>query len=382
MSFNNKSIFTIPLHKPFWGKEEERAAILALRGGTGVGDLSYSEELAKSLGKTVGSQYVLPTGSGTAALELACACILKKGDEVLMPSFTFSSCANAVLLAGARPVFCDVDINTYNIDPAEIEKKISKKTRAIMVVHYAGMACDMDKIMDIALKYKLIVIEDAAHALGARYKGKSLGTIGDIGCFSFHGTKNAASGEGGAFITNDRKVFKTAEIIREKGTNRSSFMRGERRKYSWVSVGRSLILSDILSAIALEQVKKLDKITLLRKKNANYLLKKIEKLSAKIILPKISPRSDPNWHIFAIRVPRVLRDKVIKGLKLYGIEASFHYLPLHTSVMGKQLGYRVGDLAVTEDVASTLIRLPMYPKLKKSEVDYMVAALDKVLISM
>src|SRR3990170_433796 len=371
--------FTIPLHKTFWGREEERAAIAALRSGTGVGDLVFCEALAKEISKKLDVAYVLPTGSGTAALELSCALLLKRGHEVILPSFTFASCANAILLAGAKPVFCDIDINTYNIDPADIEKKITKKTRAIMVMHYAGMACDMDKIMRVANENNLYVIEDAAHALGATYNGKNLGTIGNIGCFSFHGTKNAASGEGGAFVTNDKEIFKTAEIVREKGTNRSSFMRGERKKYSWVKVGRSLILSDILSAIALEQIKKLDKITLLRRKNSEYFLKRLKRLSSRIILPQISEGTNPNWHIFAIRTPRTLRDKTIKELRNFGIEASFHYLPLHQSQMGKKLGYRKGDLPVSEEVASTLMRLPLYPKLKKSEIDYIVAALEKIM---
>ena len=374
----NNHDFTIPLHKTFWGREEERAAIAALRSGTGVGDLAYSEALAKEISNKLDIPYVLPTGSGTAALELASALLLKRGHEVILPSFTFSSCANAILLAGAKPVFCDIDINTYNIDPTEIKKKITKKTKAIMVVHYAGMACSMDKIMQTANENNLFVIEDAAHALGASYRGKSLGTIGDVGCFSFHGTKNAASGEGGAFVTSDKKIFKSAEIIREKGTNRSSFMRGERKKYSWVKVGRSLILSDILSAIALEQIRKLDKITSLRQKNADYISKKLKTLSSKIILPQVSESTNPNWHIFAIRTPRLMRDKVIKGLREFGIESAFHYLPLHTSEMGRKLGYKKGDLPVTEEVAATLIRLPMHPKLKKSEIDYLAAALEKV----
>mgnify|MGYP001596583101 CR=1 FL=1 len=375
---NKQNQFVIPLHKTYWGREEEKAVISAMRQGTGIGDLAFSEALAKEISKKLDVSYVLPTGSGTAALELACALFLKRGHEVILPSFTFSSCANAILLAGAKPVFADVDINIYNLDPVEIEKKITKKTKAIMVVHYAGMACAMDKILEIASQNNLYVIEDAAHALGAAYNGKNLGTIGNIGCFSFHGTKNVASGEGGAFVTNDKEIFKTAEIIREKGTNRSSFMRGERKKYSWVKVGRSLILSDILSAIALEQIKKLEKITSLRRKNADYLLKKLQKLSSKIILPKVTEGTDPNWHIFAIRIPRLIREKTIKGLKEFGIEAAFHYLPLHTSEMGAKLGYKKGDLPVTEEVASTLIRLPMHPLLKKSEIDYIAAALEKV----
>jgi len=371
--------FIIPLHKTYWGKEEERAAIAALRSGTGVGDLAFSEALTRELSRKLNVPYVLPTGSGTAALELACALLLKYGHEVILPSFTFTSCANAILLAGAKPVFCDIDINTYNIDPAEIEKKITKKTKAIMIVHYAGMACAMDKILKIANENNLYVIEDAAHALGATYNGKNLGTIGNIGCFSFHGTKNVASGEGGVFVTNEKEIFKNAEIVREKGTNRSSFMRGERKKYSWVKVGRSLILSDILSAIAFEQIKKLDKITSLRRKNAEYFLSKLKRLSSKIILPIVSEGTNPNWHIFAIRIPRGLRTQVIKGLREFAVEASFHYLPLHQSQMGKKLGYKTKDLPVSEEVAATLIRLPMHPKLKKSEIDYIVAALAKII---
>src|SRR3990170_2923674 len=161
--------FIIPLHKPFWGKEEEKAAVLAIRSGTGVGDLSYSQLLAQHLSDILGCKFVLPTGSGTAALELACACLLRKGDEVILPSFTFSSCANAIILSGAKPVFCDIDINSYNVNPIDIEKLITKKTKAIMVVHYAGFACDMTKISQIANSHNLSVIEDAAHALGAKY---------------------------------------------------------------------------------------------------------------------------------------------------------------------------------------------------------------------
>lgn len=373
------SNFKIPLHKPFWGKEEEQAAIGAMRSGTGVGDLGYSELLAHELANKIGSTYVLPTSSGTAALELACDCLLKAGDEVILPSFTFSSCANAVLLSGAKPIFCDIDIKTYNIDPKEILKKISGKTRAIMVVHYAGFACDMDEISRIAKENNLFVIEDAAHALGARYREKYLGSIGDVGCFSFHGTKNAASGEGGAFVTNNKKADRLAEIIREKGTNRSAFMRGEKKKYSWVHIGKSLVLSDILSAIALVQVKKLETITEMRRKNAAYLLKKLIPLSSRIVLPFEKGDAWGNWHIFAIRCPKGLRDQVIKGLRSFSVEASFHYLPLHSSKMGKKLGYKLGDLPVTVEISETLIRLPMYPSLKKSEMDYIAAVLEKVV---
>lgn len=376
MSFNK---YIVPLHKPFWGRDEEKAAMQAMRNGTGIGDLSYSELLSQEISRLIGVKHVLPTGSGTASLEIACACILNPGEQVILPSFTFSSCANAILLAGGKPIFADIDLQTYNINPLEIERLITKKTKAIMVVHYAGMACDMKNINKIAKAYKLLVIEDAAHALGAKYSGKHLGAIGSIGCYSFHGTKNIASGEGGAFITNDYRFHKIAEILREKGTNRSSFTRGERRKYSWVSVGRSLVLSDILSAIALEQMKKIEQITLLRKNKAQYYLKQLKDLTSKIILPTISSNTDPNWHIFAIRVPKSSRNRITKDLKSYGIEASFHYLPLHSSTMGQQLGYKKGSLPVTEEVSSTLIRLPIYPHLKNNEIDYIVAVLKKIL---
>lgn len=372
-------IFKIPLHKPFWGKEEEKAAISAMRGGSGVGDSKFSEEFSNQIKEKLGVRFALPTGSGTAALELACAILFKKGDEVILPSFTFSSCANAILLSGAKPVFCDITIDTYNIDPEDIKRKITKRTKAVMIVHYAGIACDMDAIAQIAKKHGLVIIEDAAHALGAKYKNQNLGAIGEIGCFSFHGTKNAASGEGGVFVTNNKQINKIAEIVREKGTDRSSFMRGEKKKYSWVGVGRSLILSDILSAIALEQVKKLDLITQLRRKNASYFLSKLKRLSSKIILPIEPDYAFTNWHIFAIRVPRLARAEIIKKLRLFGIEASFHYLPLHSSLMGKKMGYKKKDMPVTEEVTSTLIRLPIYPALKKSEIDYMSAVLAKVV---
>lgn len=369
----------IPLHKPFWGKEEENAAITAMRSGTGIGDLEFSEKLAKTLQKIISAKYVLPTGSGTAALELACACIINKGDEVILPSFTFSSSANAIILAEGKPVFADIELSTYNINPKSILKLLTKKTKAIMVVHYAGMACDMKSILKIAKKHKLFIIEDAAHAVGAKYNGKYLGTIGDIGCFSFHGTKNIASGEGGAFITKNIDIKNKAEIIREKGTNRSSFMRGERNMYSWVDKGSSLILSDILSAIALEQIKKIDQITKLRNNIANYYLKKLQPLSKRIILPQISQGTKPNWHIFAIRVPSSKRDLVISSLRNLGIHSAFHFLPLHSSLMGKKLGYKKNDLPITEEVSDTLIRLPIYPNLKKVEIDYIVEALEKIL---
>lgn len=369
----------IPLNKPYWGKEEETLAIKALREGTGIGDLKFNTELSKTLSQILSIKYVLPTSSGTAALDLACQCLIEPGDEVILPSFTFSSCANAILLSGGKPVFADIDAKTYNIDPQKITERITKKTRAIMVVHYAGMAADMKAIQKIAKKNGLFIIEDAAHCLGSTYLNKPLGTFGNIGCFSLHGTKNIACGEGGIFVTNSNTILKDAEIAREKGTDRSSFMRGERKKYSWVGIGQSMVLSDILAAIALAQVKKIKKITKLRQDIAKYYLKQLKPYADRIDLPVISEGTNPNWHIFAIRVDKSKRDKVISGLRKSGIEASFHFLPLHTSEMGQKLGYKVGDLPITESVSASLIRLPIYPELTKPQVDYIVDNLKKLI---
>lgn len=374
-----KQQLKIPLNKPYWGKEEEALVIKALREGTGIGDLKFNIELSKTLSQILHIKYVLPTSSGTAALDLACQCLIEPGDEVILPSFTFSSCANAILLSGGKPVFVDIDAKTYNIDPVKIQEKITRKTKAIMVVHYAGMAADMKDIQKIAKKHNLLIIEDAAHTLGATYFNKALGTIGNIGCFSLHGTKNIACGEGGIFVTNHSNILKEAEIVREKGTDRSSFMRGERKKYSWVGVGQSMVLSDILAALALAQVKKIKKITKLRQEVAKYYLKQLAPYTDRIDLPVISEGTNPNWHIFAIRVDKNKRDKVIAGLRDAGIEASFHFLPLHTSVMGQKLGYQQGDLPITELVSSSLIRLPIYPELAKAQVDYIVEKLKSLI---
>lgn len=371
--------FKIPLHKPYWDKEEEKAAVLALKTDTGVGDLRFSKELSGVVSKLLSVKCVLPTSSGTTALDLACQCLIEPGDEVILPSFTFSSCANAILLSGGKPIFVDIDPQTYNINPQKIEEKINKRTKAIMVVHYAGMAADMKSIQKIAKKYNLFVIEDAAHALGSTYFGQALGTIGNIGCFSLHGTKNISCGEGGLFVTSSNPIAKNAEIIREKGTDRSSFMRGERKKYSWVGIGQSMVLSDILAAIALAQVKKIKKITKMRQDIAKYYLKQLKPLSGQIDLPVVSEGTNPNWHIFAIRVEKSKRDKIITGLRKAGIEASFHFLPLHTSPMGQKLGYKLGDLPITESVAASFIRLPIYPKLTRPQIDYIVEKLKSLI---
>ncbi len=365
--------YKIPFNKPFLGKEEERLVVRAMRSGQTTGDSFYGRELRELMQKKLKVRYVLPTPSGTAALELAIMALgLGKGNEVILPSFNFASGATAILRAGAKPVFADIEKETLCLDPEAIAKAISPRTHAIMVVHYAGHACDMAAILKLAKKHNCKVIEDASHAIGAKYKGKYLGTIGNIGCYSFHGTKNIVTGEGGAFVTNDEKIFRQAEIMREKGTNRSAFIRGEIDKYSLVSLGSSYLLSDVLAAMAIAQFRKLDKITALRRRHAQYLLRKLADLKTKMQLPMVKPYADSNWHIFALLVNPKKREKFIQFLKQAGIKTLSHYVPLHSSPLGKKLGWAKAKLTNTDLVSQSIVRLPLYPALTKENLDYMV----------
>lgn len=361
----------IPFINPFFGKEEPEMVLRAIKAKQTTGDSFYGKALRELMQKKLKVRYVLPTPSCTAALELAIMSLeLGEGDEVILPSFNFASGATAILRSGAKPVFADIEKETFCLDPKSVEKFINSRTKAIMVVHYAGHACDMEAVLKLAKKHNCKVIEDAAHAIGARYKEKYLGTIGDIGCYSFHGTKNIVTGEGGAFITNDEEIFRKAEIIREKGTNRSAFIRGEIDKYSLVSPGSSYLLSDILAAMAIAQFKKLDKITALRNEHARYLLNKIDDLKTKLILPVVKPYADTNWHIFSFLVDQRKRDRFIQFLKNEGIESSSHYVPLHSSPLGKKLGWAKSKLENTDWVSRSIVRIPIYPSLKKGELNY------------
>lgn len=364
----------IPLNNHFFNNEEKKVVLNALRSDDLTGDGLYSRQLSLELKKYLGVKYALPTPSGTAALELAIMSIdLQPKDEVILPSFTFSSCANAILREKGKPIFADIEERTFNIDPDKIESLITKKTKAIMLVHYAGHSVNFEPILKIAKKYNLIVIEDAAHSLGAFYKGKPLGTISDIGCFSFHGVKNVIAGEGGAIVTNNHKLGKKAEIIRDKGTNRSAFIRGEVDKYTWHSLGSSFVLADILSAIVIAQLKKIPYINKKRSQNANYLIKHLKKID-QITLPTVENYTTTNWHIFAIRVKE--RDKFIAYMRENNIEVSFHFIPLHSSPFGRKLGYKRYDLPVTEKIASELVRLPVHQMLKKQELKKIVATIE------
>ncbi len=373
----------IPLIKPYIGKEEINAVIKVLESGKISGDREFGKLVEAEIRRICGSRYSLFLTSCTHALELSLMILgVGQGDEVILPSFTFASCANAVILQGARPVFAEIEPDTFNIDPESIKRLITERTRVIMPVHYGGVACRMDEILEIAKEKGIYVVEDAAQALGSKYKGRALGTLGDIGCYSFHETKNVTCGEGGALVTDSEAVWRKGEIMREKGTNRAAFFRGEVDKYRWIDKGSSYVNSDILGAILYEQLKKIDEIIEKRRliyefyRNSFLDLCKRERM----MIQKIPDFCEQNYHLFAFRVrDEKERDRCLKELREKGIGASFHFIPLHSSPYGKRLGYKDKDLPITEMVSKTLIRLPIYPDLKPKEMEYIVDSVIEVL---
>ncbi|MBI1807618.1 MAG: dTDP-4-amino-4,6-dideoxygalactose transaminase [Ignavibacteria bacterium] len=329
-------------------------------------------------------KHALLTTSCTHALETAMMMLdLQPGDEVITPSFTFVSTANAIIRGGGKPVFCDINDRTQTIDVNDFERRITKKTKAVIPVHYAGVSAEMDEILEIARAHRLVVVEDAAQGVNAKYKGRFLGTIGDASAYSFHDTKNYVSGEGGAFTTNNDALARKAEIIREKGTNRSNFLRGEVDKYTWVDHGSSYILSDILAAILKSQLDDLDEIQAQRKRVHDGYMRGLAELERqeKLRLPVIPSYCESNYHIFYILLrSEEERVRVTKQLKEFGISATFHYVPLHSSPYAlKALGTRDLKLPVTDHIYSTLLRLPIYPQLRDAEVEYVVGKLREIL---
>lgn len=370
----------IPFNRPYLTGNEIRYMEDVLHtlseGGHISGDGKYSKLVQTFFQSRFGARKALMTTSCTSALELATRLLdLKPGDEVIVPSYTFSSTVNPVLLAGAKPVFADVQEDTLNIDPADIRKKITQKTRAIYPVHYGGVSCAMDEIMEIAQEHDLNVVEDAAQGVNAKYKGKYLGTMGDFGCYSFHETKNYVCGEGGALLINvdDPKIIERAEIIREKGTNRGQFHRGEVDKYTWVDVGSSYLPSDLLAAFLHAQLENLDEIQDMRMNvwNAYYSALKPFEDRGKIRLPVVPDYAEHNAHLFYVLFhDELVRDLVMNHLKEKGIHAVFHYIPLHSAPVGLGLGYKKEDLPVTENISGRLLRLPMYAGMTREQFRY------------
>lgn len=369
----DNKIIKIPFNKPCLSGNEIHYIEDAISNMHISGDGKYTKLSQKLIEEKFYAKKALLTTSCTHALEMAAILLdIKDGDEVIMPSYTFVSTANAFVLRGAKPVFVDIRPDTKNIDENLIEEKITKRTKAIVPVHYAGVACEMDKIMSLAKKYNLYVVEDAAQGVGAKYKERYLGTIGDIGCFSFHETKNIICGEGGAIVINDEKFIERAEIIREKGTNRSKFFRGEVDKYTWVDVGSSYLPSDILAAFLYAQLESMDKINEARRR-IYYKYFDAFKDVQDVELPFIPENCTSNHHMFYLLMrSENERNNLISYLSEKGIKSVFHYVPLHSSPMGLQLGYKGGDLPVTEEISSRLLRLPFYNDITDESQEYVI----------
>jgi len=373
--------YRISFNKPFIAGKELYYIAESVLGGHISGDGPFSKKCQQFFEKKFSAKKALLTTSCTAALEMAgMLCNLQEGDEIILPSFTFVSTANAFLLRGARPKFVDIRADTKNIDEQQIEAAITKRTRAIVPVHYAGISCDMDAIIDIAHRHNLFVIEDAAQGVNAKYKDSYLGTIGDIGAFSFHETKNFICGEGGALLTNDQSFAERGEILREKGTNRSQFSRGQVDKYTWVDTGSSYVPSDLLAAFLYGQLEHMDQITEKRKQIYNQYYSLLSPLAERglVELPVIPGDCHSNYHMFYILTDNQdTRAELIEHLKEKGILAVFHYVPLHTSPMGRKFGCEPGMLPVTENVSERLLRLPFYFELSESDVDDVVDEIYK-----
>jgi dTDP-4-amino-4,6-dideoxygalactose transaminase len=372
----------LPLQIPYLGEEEIRAAVTAIKSGEMGGDGPKGRELENMMKDYLGVKHAFLVTSGTSALEISMmAAGVGQEDEVILPSFAFVSAANVILRQGARPIFVEIEKDTFNIDPESFLEAITPETKAVIVIHYAGHACSMEEILKIADEHDILVVEDAAHAIGAKYKESYLGTLGRMGCFSFHQTKNIICGEGGAIVTNNEEIAKKIEIVREKGTDRSSFLRGERDKYTWMDVGGSYVLSDLLAAILIEQFQKLEAINKMARRNALYLTEKLKGFQDKIILPIEKEYTQSNWSLYSIRVKnKEKRDWFIEALKAEGIGATFHFVPLHSSPYGKNaLGYKEEYLPITEEVSQSLVRLPLFAQMREGDLENIARAVKKLL---
>lgn len=370
----------IPFNKPPYTGHEDQFVLTAMRSHKISGDGPFTELCHDWFKQNLPCKKALLTPSCTAALEMAAILIdTKPGDEIIMPSYTFVSTANAFVLRGATIVFVDVHPETMNIDETKIEAAITDKTKAIVPVHYAGVGCEMQTIMDLAKRYNLYVIEDAAQGMMSTYEGVALGTIGHLGAFSFHETKNYTSGgEGGLLIINDESFIGRAEIIREKGTNRSQFFRGMVDKYSWVDIGSSYLPSDLQAAYLWGQIERCTEINQNRLKAWQYYYESLQSLEQqnKIQLPIIPKLCAHNAHMFYIKVENLaLRSSILQYLKDNNIIAVFHYVPLHNSIAGKNLGYFSGEDSFTTKESERLIRLPLWYGIDKIQQDQIISAI-------
>lgn len=365
------SSYRIPFNKPGLTGNELRYIAAAVENGHASGDGDFTRKCNAFLEEQLGVPKALLTTSCTHALEMAAILLdLQPGDEVILPSFTFVSTANAFVLRGARPRFVDIRRDTLNLDEAKIESAISPRTRAIVPVHYAGVGCEMQAIVDIAARHRLAVVEDNAHGLFGKYRGKYLGTLGCLAAQSFHETKNITCGEGGALLINDPQYIERAEIVREKGTNRSQFFRGQVDKYTWVDVGSSYLPSDLLGAFLCAQLEAWQDIQGRRRRIWECYCEGLSGWAQahEVHLPIVPPYCEQSYHMFYLLLPSLTcRQALIAHFKARGILAVFHYLPLHLSPMGKRLGGKPGQCPVTEEISDRLLRLPFYNDLSHED---------------
>jgi dTDP-4-amino-4,6-dideoxygalactose transaminase len=370
---------TIPFNRPFIAGRELFYISQAVLNGNLAGDGKFTRHCSEWLEQTFGARKVLLTHSCTAALEMsAILANVGPGDEVIMPSYTFVSTANAFALRGAELRFVDIREDTLNIDETRIEEAITERTKAVVPVHYAGVGAEMDVIMEITGRHELLVIEDAAQGVCATYKDRYLGTLGHLGTYSFHETKNLISGEGGAIVINDEEFVERAEIIRDKGTNRSKFFRGEVDKYTWVDVGSSYLASELVAAFLFAQLEESERIAAKRRATFSYYEAGFHSLQEQGLLrtPMCPPECRHNGHMFYILLESSrTRDALIDHLRDSGIHAVFHYVPLHSSPMGRTVGHSDGDLPVTESISTRMLRLPAYFELERSDQDRVIDAI-------
>lgn len=373
----------LPFNRPYVVGNELAYIAEAIGNGHLSGNGPFTRRCTDWLKQRIGSEAALLTHSCTGALELAA--ILSNvgpGDEVIMPSFTFVSTANAFVLRGATPVFVDIRRETLNLDDRQLEQAIGGRTRAVVPVHYAGVACDLDAIADIARRNDLVVIEDAAQGLMASYHGRPLGSESPLAAVSFHETKNVIAGEGGALLVNDQAFVERAEILQEKGTDRSRFFRGQVDKYSWVDIGSSFVMSEINAAFLWAQLEQADAITERRLELWGLYHEALEALEGEGLLerPLPHPGAAANGHMYYVLLEdEPTRAELIQALRHAGIQSVFHYVPLHTSSAGRRYGRVSGSLDVTEDVSERLLRLPLWPGMSGADVESVAAAVDHAL---
>lgn len=373
---------TTPFNRPYMTGKELWYIAQAHANGHLAGDGGFTKKCSDWLEERTGTHRALLTHSCTAALEMAAILAnIQPGDEVIMPSYTFVSTANAFVLRGAVPVFVDIRYDTLNIDETAIEDAITEKTKAIVPVHYAGVGCEMDTIMAIARKHGLLVIEDAAQGIMSSYKGRPLGSIGHLGALSFHETKNLISGEGGALLINDPNLVERAEIVREKGTNRAKFFRGQVDKYTWVDLGSSYLPSELIAAFLWAQMEEADTIT--RRRLAiwsNYHLGLLRlEMDERIRRPVIPHECIHNAHMYYLLLPHLeYRTKFIERLKADGIHSVFHYVPLHSSPHGQLAGRAIGGMENTNSAAERLVRLPLWLGMEENQSETIATIVEAI----